>query len=349
MRVDLFDFELPQERIAVVPASPRDSARMLHVGASGVGDRSIQDLVNILRPGDLLISNDTKVIPAQLFGTRPSRNDGNRVSIEATLHRDLGKDCWRAFVRPAKRLKVGDVVQFGEALCAEVTERDGAEATLQFDTGDLSFDDAIERVGVMPLPPYIARKRAAADEDKLNYQTVFASEPGSVAAPTAGLHFTPELLSKIQERGADQISITLHVGAGTFLPVSVEDTTAHKMHSEWGEITQQQADQINSCKARRGRIIAVGTTSLRLLESAADDSGMVQPFANETDIFITPGYKFKTADILLTNFHLPRSTLFMLVCAFAGVEKMKHAYKHAIESEYRFYSYGDACLLERDQ
>lgn len=349
MRVDLFDFELPQERIAIVPASPRDSARMLHVKTDGIADQTIRDLTEIIRPGDILVSNDTKVIPAQLFGKRPSRADGEPVSIEATLHRNIGNNCWRAFVRPAKRVKAGDVIDFGGSLSAEVIERNQAEAVLQFDTRGVPFEQAIENVGVMPLPPYIARKRAAGDEDKSSYQTVFASEPGSVAAPTAGLHFTPELLENLKARGATLLSITLHVGAGTFLPVSVDDTDSHKMHSEWGEITPMQAQTINDCKARGGRIIAVGTTSLRLLESAANQDGTIKPFADETDIFITPGYKFRTADILLTNFHLPRSTLFMLVCAFAGIEKMKHAYKHAIENEYRFYSYGDACLLEREQ
>ncbi|WP_428410136.1 tRNA preQ1(34) S-adenosylmethionine ribosyltransferase-isomerase QueA [Hyphococcus sp.] len=347
MRVDLFDFDLPPERIALEPARPRDSARLLHVKLSGVDDRIIRDLPSLLRPGDLLVANDTKVIPAQLFGERPGRNGGEPVSIEATLHKDLGGDRWRAFVRPAKRIRMSDVIRFGEALSAEVVARDGAEAELQFDTHGENFFAALDKAGVMPLPPYIARKRPAGEEDKASYQTMFAEEEGSVAAPTAGLHFTPDLVAALKENGVNQMTITLHVGAGTFLPVTAEDTADHKMHSEWGEITEEQAEAINKTRAEGGRIIAVGTTSLRLLESAATEAGTVNPFAAETDIFITPGYRFKAVDMLMTNFHLPRSTLFMLVCAFAGTDAMKAAYAHAIENTYRFYSYGDACLLER--
>ena len=349
MRVDLFDFELPPERIALQPANPRDAARLLHVTPSGLHDRIIRDLPSLLRPGDLLIANDTKVIPAQLFGERPSRDGGEPVAIEATLHKDLGANRWRAFVRPAKRLREGDVIRFGDRLSAAVVARDGAEAELQFDTQGENFFGALDKAGVMPLPPYIARKRPAGDEDKAHYQTMFAEEAGSVAAPTAGLHFTPELVAALKEKGVSQMTITLHVGAGTFLPVTADDTADHKMHSEWGEITETQADAINAARAAGGRIISVGTTSLRLLESAAAEDGTVKPFAAETNIFITPGYRFKAVDMLLTNFHLPRSTLFMLVCAFAGTEAMKAAYAHAIESEYRFYSYGDACLLERKE
>ena len=351
MRVDLFDFDLPPERIALAPATPRDAARLLHVRGQALVDRVIKDLPSLLRPGDLLVANDTKVIPAQLFGERPARDahqgGGEPVSIEATLHKDLGADCWRAFVRPAKRVREGDVIHFGDALSAEVVARDGAEAALKFDTGGQNFFAALDSAGVMPLPPYIARKRPADETDKSHYQTMFADEAGSVAAPTAGLHFTPELVAALKENGVNQMTITLHVGAGTFLPVTAEDTADHKMHSEWGEITEAQADAINKTRRDGGRIIAIGTTSLRLLESAAAEDGTINPFAAETDIFITPGYRFKAVDMLMTNFHLPRSTLFMLVSAFAGTGAMKAAYAHAIEREYRFYSYGDACLLER--
>ncbi|MEZ5893407.1 MAG: tRNA preQ1(34) S-adenosylmethionine ribosyltransferase-isomerase QueA [Parvularculaceae bacterium] len=347
MKVDLFDFELPQERIALEPASPRDSARLLHVSRGGLADRIVRDLPSLLRPGDLLVANDTKVIPAQLFGERSGRDSGEPVSLEATLHKELGGNCWRAFVRPAKRLREGDVIRFGDALSATVRARDGAEADLQFDTLADNFFVALERAGVMPLPPYIARKRPATEADKASYQTMFAEEAGSVAAPTAGLHFTPDIIAALKARGIGQMTITLHVGAGTFLPVTADDTADHKMHSEWGEITAAQAEAINAARAKGGRIIAVGTTSLRLLESAADETGRIRPFADDTAIFITPGYRFKAVDMLMTNFHLPRSTLFMLVCAFAGTEAMKAAYRHAIDRQYRFYSYGDACLLER--
>ena len=351
MRVDLFDFELPPERIALEPASPRDSARLLCVRREGLEDRIVRDLPSLLRPGDLLVANDTKVIPAQLFGERPARDrtqgDGGPVAVEATLHKDLGNNVWRAFVRPAKRLREGDAVTFGPGLSAKVIARDGAEADLAFDTLGAPFFAALEKAGVMPLPPYIARKRPAGDTDRASYQTMFAEEAGSVAAPTAGLHFTPALIALLNDRGVAQTTITLHVGAGTFLPVTAEDTADHRMHAEWGEITPEQAAQINAARAKGGRIIAVGTTSLRLLESAADEDGTVNPFAGETDIFITPGYRFKAVDMLMTNFHLPRSTLFMLVSAFAGTQRMKAAYAHAIDTEYRFYSYGDASLLFR--
>lgn len=350
MRVDLFDFELPPERIALEPARPRDSARLLCVAGENITDKIVRDLPSLLRPGDLLVANDTKVIPAQLFGTREARDNSQQndaVAIEATLHKDLGGDQWRAFVRPAKRLREGDVVAFKGGLSARVISRDGAEASLAFDTGGRNFFAALEEAGVMPLPPYIARKRPAGDDDKASYQTMFAEEEGSVAAPTAGLHFTPDLIAALKDKGVAQTTITLHVGAGTFLPVSVDDTADHKMHSEWGEISHIQAAQINETRAAGGRIVAIGTTSLRLLESAAGEDGMIKPFAAETDIFITPGYRFKAVDLLMTNFHLPRSTLFMLVCAFAGTDAMKAAYAHAIAKEYRFYSYGDACLLER--
>ena len=349
MKVDLFDFDLPEDRIALLPAEPRDSARMLSVNKGEVFDRQISDLPGLLRAGDILVLNDTKVIKAQLRGLRPAREagGGGDVFIDVTLHKREEPDLWRAFVRPAKRLKVGDQLTFGEDLSALVTVREGAEAVLQFDQTGTELDAAIASVGAPPLPPYIARKRGADEKDEASYQTVYAREEGSVAAPTAGLHFTDNLLASIRESGVLVETITLHVGAGTFLPVAVDDTDHHKMHAEWGEITAEQSVHINAAREAGGRLIAVGTTSLRLLESAARKDGSVRSFAEETDIFITPGYKFRTADYLLTNFHLPRSTLFMLVCAFAGVEPMKAAYAHAIKSGYRFYSYGDACLLER--
>ena len=348
MRVDLFDFDLPPDRIALEPAVPRDASRLLHVAEDGFHDRIIADLPDLIRPGDLLVTNDTKVIPAQLFGSRAARDGVSAaVSIEATLHKNLGGDQWRAFVRPAKRLREGDIIQFRDELTATVRAREGAEAVLHFNAKNSSFDEALSKAGVTPLPPYIARRRAASDTDIANYQTIFAAERGSVAAPTAGLHFTEKLLDRLKTAGARQVCVTLHVGAGTFLPVSADDTDEHVMHSEWGEITAEQAAEINEARAAGGRIIAVGTTSLRLLESAAGADGTVHPFCGETDIFITPGYRFRAVDRLLTNFHLPRSTLFMLVCAFSGVERMKAAYAHAIEQHYRFYSYGDACLLEK--
>ncbi len=350
MRVDVFDFDLPRELIALEPVVPRDASRLLHVTADGLRDRNFADLPDLIRPGDLLVTNDTKVIPAQLFGSRAARDDASApASIEATLHKDLGDNKWRAFVRPAKRLRAGDEVRFGERLTARVVARDGGEIDFQFDAGTQSFSEALAQVGVTPLPPYIARRRAADKTDVSNYQTIFAADEGSVAAPTAGLHFTGDLLDRIKAAGAEHLSITLHVGAGTFLPVSVDDTDQHVMHSEWGEITQSQADAINAARAAGGRIIAVGTTALRLLESAADEDGRVQVFRGETDIFITPGYHFRAVDLLLTNFHLPRSTLFMLVCAFSGTDRMQATYTHAREQLYRFYSYGDACLLEKSE
>ena len=347
MRVDLFDYELPADRIALKPAIPRDSARLLSVGRTVNEDRGVAELPAILRPGDLLVTNDTKVIPAQLFGWRQARDETAKdVAIDATLHKDLGGSRWRAFARPAKRLREGDVIEFDTGFKANVVLRDAAEVVLEFEIAERSFEQALAAAGVMPLPPYIARRRAANADDVDAYQTVYATEPGSVAAPTAGLHFTDRLLDDLTGRGVERLSITLHVGAGTFLPVTAEDTAEHAMHAEWGEITKEQAMRLNETRAAGGRIVAVGTTSLRLLETAADEKGVIKPFCGETDIFITPGYQFRTADLLLTNFHLPRSTLFMLVCAFAGVERMKAAYAHAVENGYRFYSYGDACLLE---
>ena len=346
MRVDDFDFELPSDRIALSPPQERDASRLLHVGSS-IKNRHFIDLPSLLRSGDMLVFNDSKVIPAQLFGRRPARleSDGD-VAIDVTLHKHERAGCWRAFVRPGKRIKVGDRIYFAEHFSARVLSREGPEALLDFELDDPGFFAKLEKAGTMPLPPYIARKRAADETDHKRYQTIYANEAGSVAAPTAGLHFSDEIFEKLDAIGVHRTMITLHVGAGTFLPVTVEDTVDHKMHHEWGEITGEQAAAINETRKQGGRIIAVGTTALRLLESAATSDGEIVPYCAETDIFITPGYRFKTVDMLITNFHLPRSTLFMLVCAFAGTEKMKAAYAHAIENEYRFYSYGDACLLE---
>jgi len=342
MNVDIFDFDLPRELIATAPAHPRDSARLLRVGAQGLADAVVRDLPDMLRPGDLLVSNDTKVIPARLFGRR------NDAKVEVTLLEPTPDGTWTAFARPAKKLKPGDSVIFGDDFAAEMISRgEGGEVTLRFDrTGD-ALMAALDRHGRMPLPPYI--KREAGDDDRNDYQTLFAARPGAVAAPTAGLHFTPDLLAGLDARGVERVTLTLHVGAGTFLPVTAEDTEQHKMHSEWGEITPQAAAKINEARARGGRILAVGSTSTRLLESAASEQGVVAPYRGRTDIFITPGYRFRAVDLMMTNFHLPRSTLFMLVSAFAGLGRMKAAYEHAKTSGYRFYSYGDACLLEAGQ
>mgnify|MGYP001386352308 CR=1 FL=1 len=352
MRVDEFDFDLPENRIALKPASPRDCARLLHVDGDAFGDFSVSDLPRLLKRGDLLVLNDTKVIPAQLSGRRAARGGDGEISVDVTLIKRLIGDPeigarWKAFARPAKRIKQDDILSFGDHLRAEVESRHGAEAILRFNFNGPAFARLLAETGAPPLPPYIARKRRLTPDDAGSYQTVYAKEEGSVAAPTAGLHFTPRLFDNLKEAGIETETITLHVGAGTFLPVTVEDTDDHLMHSEWGEITSEQAARINAARKAGRRIVAVGTTSLRLIESAADDFGEVRPFSDETDIFITPGYRFRAVDALMTNFHLPRSTLFMLVCAFSGSARMKRAYAHAIERHYRFYSYGDACLLER--
>jgi len=340
-----FDFPLPPDRIAQHPAKPRDSARLLVVGA-GLQDRTIRDLPDLLQPGDLMIANDTKVIPAQLEGRK------GEARIEVTLIRRSPEDAraWEAFAKPGKKLKVGDVVQFGDGtsyLSAVVlSKQDSGEISLRFDCAEIEVMAALHRIGAMPLPPYIRKLRAVSAEDDADYQTIFASREGAVAAPTAGLHFTPALLEALAKRGVEPARVTLHVGAGTFLPVKVDDIDSHRMHSEWGEVSAATADAFNRARAEGRRIIAVGTTSLRLLESAIDAEGKLQPFSRETDIFIYPGKTVRAADLLLTNFHLPKSTLFMLVCAFAGTEKMRAAYQHAIDTGYRFFSYGDACLLE---
>jgi S-adenosylmethionine:tRNA ribosyltransferase-isomerase len=353
MRTELFDFALPEERIALHPASPRDAARMLVVppGEAPFEDRGVRDLPELLREGDALVFNDTRVIPAALEGVR--RRGDLSANIAVTLIERLGLDRWRALARPAKRLQEGDRLHFGHdgkmclmgALDATVNARgDAGEVELAFDLAGPDLDAAIAAVGQMPLPPYIAAKRGVEEVDRRDYQTVFAAVDGAVAAPTAGLHFTPELMAALEARGVSRHFVTLHVGAGTFLPVKADDTADHKMHFETGEISAHTATALNEARARGGRIVAVGTTSLRLLETAAR-GGELQPFTGATDIFITPGYRFRAVDILMTNFHLPRSTLFMLVSAFAGLERMKAAYAHAIDEGYRFYSYGDASLL----
>ncbi len=339
MRVEDFDFDLPAERIALRPARPRDAARMLHVAGTAIRDSAVRDLPDLLQPGDVLVFNDTRVIPAQLKGKR------GEASVGATLHKRAGPRDWWAFVRNAKRVRDGDVIDFGHGVTASALERDSAGAILLSFHGDEPVELLLERAGTMPLPPYIAGKRATDEADREDYQTMFAKEEGAVAAPTAALHFTDRLIGLLDERGIKRETLTLHVGAGTFLPVKVEDTDEHKMHSEWGRIDAATADRLNAARAAGGRIVAVGTTSLRLLESAAGEDGIVRPFAGDTDIFITPGYRFRAVDGLMTNFHLPKSTLFMLVSALMGTEVMKAAYAHAIREGYRFYSYGDSSLL----
>ena len=340
MCVDLFDFDLPPENIALRPASPRDSARLLLArGAAALEDRVVRDLPSLLRAGDMLVFNDTRVIPAQLEGRR------GEARIGATLHKRLGLRQWQAFLRNAKRVREGDRIDFGAGVTAIAGARDAdGGVTLDFE-GEEPVEILLERAGTMPLPPYIASKRPTDARDRSDYQTMFAREDGAVAAPTAALHFTPELMAAIEAAGVLTQTLTLHVGAGTFLPVKAEDTDDHRMHAEWGRIDAEAADRLNAARAAGGRLIAVGTTSLRLLESAAGEDGVIRPFADETRIFITPGYRFRAVDGLMTNFHLPRSTLFMLVSALMGRERMQAVYAHAIAQGYRFYSYGDSSLL----
>jgi S-adenosylmethionine:tRNA ribosyltransferase-isomerase len=339
VRVDLFDFDLPPERIALRPARPRDSARMLLVQNGGLADHSVRDLPGLLRAGDCLVFNDTKVIPAQLAGRRGDARIG------ATLHKREGPRTWRAFIRNAKRVREGDRIDFAKGVTALASERgDDGSLLLSFE-GEDPVELLLDRVGTMPLPPYIAGKRATDVEDERDYQTMFADKAGAVAAPTAALHFTQSLLADLEIAGIGHEILTLHVGAGTFLPVKVDDTDAHKMHAEWGKLDAHTAERLNAVRATNGRIIAVGTTSLRLLESATGVDGVIAAFEGDTAIFITPGYRFKVVDGLMTNFHLPKSTLFMLVSALMGRDVMQAAYAHAIESQYRFYSYGDASLL----
>jgi S-adenosylmethionine:tRNA ribosyltransferase-isomerase len=339
MRVDLFDFDLPPALIADRPAAPRDSARLLEV-ADGLHDRLVRELPALLRPGDLLVFNDTRVIPARLFGR------AGAAGVEVTLHKRVAADRWRAFARPAKKLKQGDAIAFDGGLSAAVAVKgEGGEVELVFDRGGADLMAALAAVGRMPLPPYIKRPGGADERDRADYQTIFAAKDGAVAAPTAGLHFTAELLAALEARGIARVAVTLHVGAGTFLPVKADDTRDHVMHAEMGEVGSAAIAAVERARAAGGRIVAVGTTSLRLLETAADEGGPIRPFSGDTNLFITPGYRFKAVDLLLTNFHLPRSTLFMLVCAFAGLDRMKAAYEHAKAAGYRFYSYGDCCLL----
>lgn len=355
MRVDLFDFELPETSIALRPAEPRDAARMLVVRpGEGLEDRGVLDLADLLDPGDALVFNDTRVIPAQLEGLR--LRDGGEARVSATLHMRTGPDRWKAFLKPGKRVKAGDRLRFGHAgdacflgtLDATAGDKgEGGDVELVFDLSGPALDEALHAVGHVPLPPYIASKRAEDDRDRSDYQTIYAREEGAVAAPTAGLHFTPRLMERLDARGIERHFVTLHVGAGTFLPVKADDTGEHRMHAEIGHVSAGTAEALNAVKARGGRIVSVGTTSLRLLESAADEAGRLDAWSGPTDIFITPGYRFRFIDVLMTNFHLPRSTLFMLVSAFSGLETMHAAYDHAIASGYRFYSYGDSSLLFR--
>lgn len=345
MRVDAFDFDLPEERIALRPARPRDAARMLVIGPQDgtLEDACVAELADWLRPDDILVFNDTKVISARLSGRR-QRGDAV-ATIEVTLHQRLGEDEWLAFAKPAKRLVAGDLVTFSEQLSAKVLSRNAGEIHFRFSLSGGALDAAIADAGTMPLPPYIASKRATDDADLSDYQTYFATEPGAVAAPTAGLHFTQSMLDRLDAKGVATARVTLHVGAGTFLPVSADDTEDHKMHAEVGHVSAETAAKLNATRAAGGRIVSVGTTSLRLLESAATESGEIKPWSGATDIFITPGYRFKAVDVLMTNFHLPKSTLFMLVSAFRSLTDMQAAYAHAIDNKYRFYSYGDACLI----
>jgi len=359
MRVDLFDFDLPEENIALRPASPRDSARLLAVRPESepvLADHRVSDLPSFLKPGDALVFNDTKVIPAQLEGVRHREGAGGQ-QVSATLHMRVAPDRWKAFAKPGKRIKIGDRIEFGHSgnacligsLAATVEDKgEGGEVTLRFDLSGPALDEAIMAVGHIPLPPYIAAKRPEDAQDQKDYQTIYAREEGAVAAPTAGLHFTPDLFAALDAAGIERHFVTLHVGAGTFLPVKADDTADHKMHQEIGHVSAETAARLNAVKRAGGRIVCVGTTSLRLIESAAADDGTIKPWSGATGIFITPGYRFKAVDMLMTNFHLPRSTLFMLVSAFSGLETMRSAYAHAIETGYRFYSYGDSSLLFRD-
>ncbi len=361
MRTDAFDFELPEDRIALRPMVPRDAARLLLVRPAAqpeLEDRTIADLPTLLRPGDALVVNDTKVLPANLHGRRLNRREGSdrEPAIDATLIKRLDGSRWRALVRPAKRLAPGDVVRFGsegrvcflEQLDATVEDKgEAGEVTLAFAFHDAALDDALAERGDMPLPPYIGNRRAADERDRADYQTMFAREEGSVAAPTAGLHFTDDLVQALEARGVALHRVTLHVGPGTFLPVKADDTSGHKMHPEWGVVGAETAAGLNAARRAGGRIVAVGSTSLRLLESATVADGTLSSFSGDTALFITPGYRFKAVDAMLTNFHLPRSTLFMLVSAFCGLDVMRRAYAHAVAAGYRFYSYGDACLLFR--
>jgi S-adenosylmethionine:tRNA ribosyltransferase-isomerase len=349
LRVDDFDFDLPSDRIALRPAVPRDSARLLIVreGARQFEGATLRELPSFLAPGDVCIFNDTRVIPAQLSGTRPVRGLSAEAHIDVTLHKRLDDACWAAFAKPGRKLEPGDTIVFAEGFEAYVEAKgEGGEIKLAFNRADAELDKAIARHGTMPLPPYIAARRPVDDKDLADYQTIYARKDGSVAAPTAGLHFTPELLANLDSRGVRRTSVTLHVGAGTFLPVKADDTQDHVMHAEWGHVPPDTADTVRVARAAGRRVMCVGTTSLRTVETASMPA--LEAWSGDTSIFITPGYQFRTADMLLTNFHLPRSTLFMLVSAFCGLETMRAAYAHAIDRHFRFYSYGDACLLIRN-
>lgn len=342
MKVDIFNFDLPADRIANEPANPRDSAKLLHIMQTGLEDKTIRDLPTLLKAGDVLVFNDTKVIPARIYGKRGDAN------IEATLLKQLDLSTWKCLIKNARRLKIGDTIVFSDDFTAKVLDKDAdGPVTLQFNVAGADLFAALHLHGIMPLPPYIKRGKNGEETDKANYQTVYAKHEGAVAAPTAGLHFTKQLMQQIKDMGVQEEFLTLHVGGGTFLPVKVEDTDNHKMHAEYGIITPAVAKRLNQAKQEGRRIIPVGTTALRLIESASDENGVIHPFAEETSIFITPGYRFRFTDALFTNFHLPQSTLFMLVCAFAGIDVMKAAYQHAIDTHYRFFSYGDACFIEK--
>ena len=340
MDIDLFDFQLPNEQIALRPISPRDSARMLLVDGENINESHVHDLPTLLAPGDVLVFNDTRVIPGRLTGKR------GEAKMQVTLHKRETDTVWKVFAKPAKKARLGDGIDFDGLKAEVVNVGEDGERTLAFRLEDAGMGEALESHGTMPLPPYIAAQRAVDEADKSDYQTIYADKDGAVAAPTAGLHFTPELLARLKESGVQFAHVTLHVGAGTFLPVKVQNTDDHKMHSEWGEISPETARQLNNVRKNGGRIVSVGTTSLRLLESAARDDGTIAPFSDDTDIFITPGYRFRAVDMLMTNFHLPKSTLFMLVSALAGMKEMRAAYEYAIENGYRFYSYGDSSLLK---
>jgi S-adenosylmethionine:tRNA ribosyltransferase-isomerase len=349
MDLDDFDFELPEDRIALRPVRPRDAARLLHVARDGsLEDRIVRELPELLRPGDVLVVNDARVTPAALKGLRPPRDVlSEGVRVEANLLKRIAPDAWTAFARPGRRLRVGDLVVFGDDLRSEVAEKgEGAEITLRFEVSGPDLDAAIARIGAAPLPPYIARRRPADGDDLQDYQTVYAREPGAVAAPTAGLHFTPMLLAGLAARGIVREAVTLQVGAGTFAPLDETAVASGRLHAETITLSPGTAERLNAARREGRRIVAVGTTALRVLETAADAERRFAPKSGETDIFIKPGYVFRGVDALLTNFHLPRSSLFMLVCAFSGIEVMQRAYAHAIASGYRFYSYGDASLLE---
>jgi S-adenosylmethionine:tRNA ribosyltransferase-isomerase len=346
MRVDEFNFDLPSDLIALRPVTPRDAARLLVVREDGSREhKTVRDLPDLLRADDMLVVNDTRVISARLTGMRLPRAEGGGAEIEVTLHKRVSASAYRAFARPAKRLKPGDRIKLGKTLGGTIAAREGGEIEITFDKSGGTLDAAIATEGDMPLPPYIASRRAPDARDRADYQTVYAEVEGSVAAPTAGFHFTPDLLTRLAKAGIGREGVTLHVGAGTFLPVTADDTAEHRMHSEWAALSEGTARVLNECRTKGGRIVAVGTTAARTLETATGNDGLIHAFERETALFITPGYRFKAVDVLLTNFHLPRSTLFMLVCAFAGKQTMKAAYAEAVAARYRFYSYGDACLL----